>query len=53
MLLLLPSDLIGPILLFSPRHLGRIRRLLAMADRRAMEQGIPNTEASLTVDMLP
>src|SRR5881275_1131665 len=31
---------------------GRIRRLLAMADRRAMEQGIPNTEASLTVDML-
>jgi DNA-binding protein WhiA len=32
---------------------GRIRRLLAMADRRAMEQGIPNTEASLTVDMLP
>src|SRR5436305_6481878 len=32
---------------------GRIRRLLAMADRRAIEQGIPNTEASLTVDMLP
>jgi cell division protein WhiA len=32
---------------------GRIRRLLAMADRRAQEQGIPNTEASLTVDMLP
>jgi DNA-binding protein WhiA len=32
---------------------GRIRRLLAMADRRAVEQGIPNTEASLTVDMLP
>src|SRR6266536_2801108 len=32
---------------------GRIRRLLAMADRRALEQGIPNTEASLTVDMLP
>jgi len=32
---------------------GRIRRLLAMADRRAMEQGIPNTEASLTVDMFP
>jgi hypothetical protein len=24
-----------------------------MADRRAVEQGIPNTEASLTVDMLP
>jgi len=32
---------------------GRIRRLLAMADRRAIEQGIPNTEASLTVDMFP
>src|SRR5215470_9927839 len=32
---------------------GRIRRLLAMADRRAMEQGIPTTAASLTVDMLP
>jgi len=32
---------------------GRIRRLLAMADRRALEQGIPNTEACLTVDMLP
>src|ERR1700689_5009755 len=32
---------------------GRIRRLLAMADRRADEQGIPSTEASLTLDMLP
>ena len=32
---------------------GRIRRLLAMADRRAGEQGIPSTEAFLTVDMLP
>src|SRR5216683_3299866 len=32
---------------------GRIRRLLAMADRRASEQGIPSTDASLTVDMLP
>jgi DNA-binding protein WhiA len=31
---------------------GRIRRLLAMADRRAMELGIPSTEASLTADML-
>ena len=31
---------------------GRIRRLLAMADRRAGEQGIPSTEAFLTVDML-
>ena len=32
---------------------GRIRRLLAMADRRAVEQGIPSTEACLTADMLP
>src|ERR1700733_132750 len=31
----------------------RIRRLLAMADRRADEQGIPSTEASLTLDMPP
>jgi hypothetical protein len=31
---------------------GRIRRLLAMADRKAIEMGIPNTEASLTPDML-
>jgi cell division protein WhiA len=31
---------------------GRIRRLLAMADRRAADQGIPSTEAFLTVDML-
>jgi DNA-binding protein WhiA len=31
---------------------GRIRRLLAMADKRAMELGIANTEASLTADML-
>jgi len=31
---------------------GRIRRLLAMADKRAMELGIPDTEASLTPDML-
>ena len=30
---------------------GRIRRLLAMADRRAGEQGIPSTEACLTADM--
>src|SRR6201981_2926286 len=32
---------------------GRIRRLLAMADRRAADQGIPSTEACLTADMLP
>jgi DNA-binding protein WhiA len=32
---------------------GRIRRLLAMADRRAVDQGIPSTEACLTADMLP
>jgi hypothetical protein len=31
---------------------GRIRRLLALADRRAMELGVPNTEATLTPDML-
>jgi DNA-binding protein WhiA len=31
---------------------GRIRRLLALADRRAVELGIPNTEATLTPDML-
>src|SRR6202140_112630 len=32
---------------------GRIRRLLAMADRRAADQGLPSTEACLTADMLP
>ncbi|HEU4542851.1 MAG TPA: DNA-binding protein WhiA [Jiangellaceae bacterium] len=31
---------------------GRIRRLLAMADRKAAEEGIPGTEAELTPDML-
>ena len=31
---------------------GRIRRLLALADRRAVELGIPGTEAHLTADML-
>jgi cell division protein WhiA len=31
---------------------GRIRRLLALADRRAIELGIPGTEAHLTADML-
>jgi len=31
---------------------GRIRRLLAMADRRAVELGVPNTEANLTPEML-
>jgi hypothetical protein len=31
---------------------GRIRRLLAMADRRADELGVPSTEAGLTPDML-
>ena len=31
---------------------GRIRRLLATADKRAEELGIPDTEASLTPDML-
>ena len=32
---------------------GRIRRLLAMADRRATDLGLPSTEACLTADMLP
>ena len=31
---------------------GRIRRLLAMADKRAQDQGIPGTEANLTAEML-
>ena len=31
---------------------GRIRRLLAMADRRAQELHIPDTEANLTAEML-
>jgi DNA-binding protein WhiA len=31
---------------------GRIRRLLAMADKRAQDIGIPSTEANLTPDML-
>ena len=31
---------------------GRIRRLLAMADKRAADQGIPGTEANLSPDML-
>lgn len=32
---------------------GRIRRLLAMADKRAAELGIPDTEASLNSEILP
>jgi len=31
---------------------GRIRRLLAMADKKAHAEGIPDTEASLTPDMM-
>ena len=31
---------------------GRIRRLLAMADKRASDLGLPSTEADLTADML-
>jgi DNA-binding protein WhiA len=31
---------------------GRIRRLLAMADKKASDTGIPGTEANLTPDML-
>ena len=31
---------------------GRIRRLLAMADKAAAEQDIPSTQAALTPEML-
>lgn len=31
---------------------GRIRRLLATADKKAAELGIPDTEANLTPEML-
>jgi cell division protein WhiA len=31
---------------------GRIRRLLAMADKRAIELGVPDTESAVTADML-
>ncbi|GAB3061931.1 DNA-binding protein WhiA [Sediminivirga luteola] len=31
---------------------GRIRRLLAMADKKAAQEGLPGTEANLTPDML-
>jgi cell division protein WhiA len=31
---------------------GRIRRLLTMADRRAQEDGVPDTESAVTPDML-
>ena len=31
---------------------GRIRRLLAMADKRAADLGIPGTEVNLSADML-
>ena len=31
---------------------GRIRRLLAMADKRAGEMGVPDTESSVTAEML-
>ena len=31
---------------------GRIRRLLAMADKRAADLGIPDTESAVTPDML-
>jgi hypothetical protein len=30
---------------------GRIRRLLALADRKAREQGIPDTEAGISPDL--
>jgi len=31
---------------------GRIRRLLAMADKRARELGLPDTESVVTAEML-
>ena len=31
---------------------GRIRRLLALADKRASELGVPDTEAAVTPEML-
>ncbi len=31
---------------------GRIRRLLAMADKRAQDLGVPDTESTLTPEML-
>jgi DNA-binding transcriptional regulator WhiA len=31
---------------------GRIRRLLALADKRARDLGIPDTEAAVTAEML-
>ncbi len=31
---------------------GRIRRLLAMADKRAADLGVPDTESAVTPDML-
>ena len=31
---------------------GRIRRLLAMADKKAADCGIPNTEAAVPPEML-
>jgi hypothetical protein len=31
---------------------GRIRRLLAMADKRASDLGVPDTESAVTPEML-
>jgi hypothetical protein len=31
---------------------GRIRRLLAMADKRARDLGVPDTESAVTAEML-
>lgn len=31
---------------------GRIRRLLTMADKRAQDDGIPDTESAVTPEML-
>jgi cell division protein WhiA len=47
-----PGQLAGPPLT-KDAIAGRIRRPLAMADRRASGQGIADTESSLTMGMLP
>jgi hypothetical protein len=31
---------------------GRIRRLVSMADRKAKQEGIPDTESAVTPDLL-
>ena len=47
-----PGQLVGPPLT-KDVIAGRIRHVLAMAGRRASEQGIADTGSSLTMGMLP